>query len=285
MKRILITGENSYIGTSLENYLKAWPKQYQVDTLNMVDGSWKEKSFQGYDVIFHVAGIVHQKETKENARLYYEINRDMAIEAAKKGKEEGVGQFIFMSSMNVYGMNVGVITKEVKPNPKSNYGKSKLQAEEMLREMETDAFKVCVLRPPMVYGYGCKGNFQTLVKFVGKTPVFPKINNQRSMLYIDNLSSFVKLLIDKECRGLFFPQNKEYGETVKIAKIVAAQKGRKLCFSSLAGLGIHMLKPFLTIVKKSFGTLIYKDTEEFDYSYCEISFEESVAKSIEKEGF
>ena len=128
MKKILITGANSYIGTSFEKYLKEnYPDEYIVDTVDMIDGSWREKSFAGYDSVFHVAGIAHQKETKKNAHLYYEVNRDLAVETAKKAKSEGVKQFIFLSSMSVYGMDTGVITKETKPNPKSNYGKSKFQ--------------------------------------------------------------------------------------------------------------------------------------------------------------
>ncbi|MBQ8448191.1 MAG: NAD-dependent epimerase/dehydratase family protein, partial [Clostridia bacterium] len=161
MKRILITGANSYIGTSFENYMKQWVDEYSVDTVDMIDGTWREKDFGEYDVVFHVAGIAHKKETKENAELYYKVNRDLAIETAKKAKKDGVKQFIFLSSMSVYGMDTGVITKDTVPTPKSNYGKSKLQAEEGMKELADDDFKICTIRPPMVYGEGCKGNYQT----------------------------------------------------------------------------------------------------------------------------
>ncbi|MBR5858876.1 MAG: NAD-dependent epimerase/dehydratase family protein, partial [Clostridia bacterium] len=182
MKKILITGANSYIGTSFETYLKEnFPDDYVVDTVDMIDGTWHEKSFAGYDSVFHVAGIAHQKETKENAHLYYEVNRDLAIEIAKKAKDDGVKQYIFLSSMSVYGVETGVITKETEPNPKSNYGKSKLQAEQGISSLASDDFKVCILRPPMVYGRGCKGNFQTVVKIVKKSPVFPNVKNKRSI--------------------------------------------------------------------------------------------------------
>ena len=128
MKKILITGANSYIGTSFEKYIKEnYPNDYIVDTVDMIDDSWREKNFSGYDSVFHVAGIAHQKETKENAHLYYEVNRDLAIETAKKAKSDGAKRFIFLSSMSVYGMDTGVITRETEPNPKSNYGKSKLR--------------------------------------------------------------------------------------------------------------------------------------------------------------
>ena len=207
MKKILITGANSYIGTSFEKYIKEnYPNDYCIDTVDMIDGSWRKKSFAGYDSVFHVAGIAHQKETKKNAHLYYKVNRDLAIETANKAKDDGVKQFVFLSSMSVYGMDTGVITKETTPKPKSHYGKSKLQAEQKIVPLQDKNFKVCILRPPMVYGKDCKGNFQTVVRIVKKSPVFPKANNKRSMIYIDHLSSFVNLCVRGELSGIYFPQ-------------------------------------------------------------------------------
>ena len=280
MKRILITGANSYIGTSFENYIKQWPEDYAVDTVDMVDGSWREKNFAGYDVVFHVAGIAHRKETKENEMLYYKVNRDLAVEIAKKAKEAGVNQFIFLSSMSIYGIDNGIITKDTLPNPKTNYGKSKLQAEDGIKKLEDTSFKVCILRPPMVYGKDCKGNFQTVVKIVKKFPVFPKIKNQRSMIYIDNLSTFVKLCIDGELFGLFFPQNKKYVKTLDMARVIATKLQKKRWFSILLGGGVALIRPFVPIAKKGFGTLIYLDTEDFDYIYCVIDNDESIQCSV-----
>lgn len=269
MKKILITGANSYIGTSFEEYISQWPEKYQVDTIDMVDSSWREKSFEVYDVIYHVAGIAHIKETKENAHLYYEVNRDLPIEVAKKAKADGVKQFIYLSSMSVYGLNTGVIIKDTKPNPKSNYGKSKIQAEEGLKSLESDDFKIVVMRPPMVYGEGCKGNYNTIIKLVKKFPFFPRVNNKRSMIHVDNLSSFVKMVVDKNISGLYFPQNKEYVNTTKLAKDIAKGMNKKVYMSFLLGFAVTCMKPFSKIVKKAFGNLIYKDTEEFNFEYCE----------------
>lgn len=259
MKKILITGANSYIGTSFEKYIKEYfSEDYQVDTIDMIDGSWREKSFAGYDSVFHVAGIAHQRETRENAHLYYEINRDLATEVAKKSKFDGVKQFIFLSSMSVYGMDTGVITKDTKPNPRTNYGKSKLQAEEQIVGLRDESFKICVLRPPMVYGNGCKGNYQSIVKLVRKLPVFPRVNNKRSLVHIDNLVSFIKNAIDEKLDGLFFPQNKEYVKTIDLARQIAKQENKKIYFSFLFGLAIICLRPFIKKVRKAFGNLVYK---------------------------
>lgn len=280
MKRILITGANSYIGTSFENYMKQWPDEYHIDTVDMIDGSWRKKSFTGYDTVFHVAGIAHQKETKKNRDLYYKVNRDLAIETVKKAKADGVQQFIFMSSMSVYGMDTGVITRDTKPNPKSNYGKSKLQAEEGIKDLADDDFNIAVLRPPMVYGKGCKGNFQSVVKIVEKFPFFPLCNNKRSMIYIDNLLEFIKLLIDINSNGLFFPQNKDYMNTVDMAKFIATALGKPVHLSKMAGYGVFILRPYLSMLKKAFGDLIYSETEEFEFSYNKNERDFSIKASI-----
>ena len=279
MKKILITGAGSYIGTSFEKYIKEnYPDEYIVDTVDMIDGSWREKSFVGYDSVFHVAGIAHQKETKKNVHLYYEVNRNLAIETAKKAKSDGVKQFIFLSSMSVYGMDTGVITKETKPNPKSNYGKSKWQAEQEIAPLASDEFKVCILRPPMVYGKGCKGNFQTVVKIVKKFPIFPNVKNERSMIYIDNLSSFVKRCMDCELFGVRFPQNKEYMSTKDMALWISEALHKTIYFEYITGICVGILRCIHPTAKKGFGSLIYDIQDIRDY--CVISDSDSVKESV-----
>lgn len=282
MKKILITGANSYIGTSFESYIKKnCPDEYIIETIDMIDGSWRDKNFSGYDSVFHVAGVAHQKETKKNAQLYYEVNRDLAIETAQKAKREGVSQFIFLSSMSVYGVETGVITKKTEPKPKSNYGNSKLQAEQCISSLASDNFKVCILRPPMVYGRGCKGNFHTVVKIVNKSPIFPNVKNERSMIYIDNLISFVRMSINDELSGVYFPQNRGYICTAKMASHIATSLNRKIYLEFLTALIVYLLRLFVPIVKKAFGSLIYQDTEDFNYSYIVTDNEESIVQSVE----
>lgn len=269
MKNILITGANSYIGTSFENYIKEnYPNDYHVDTIDMIDGLWREKSFFGYDAVFHVAGIVHQKETKNNQKLYFEVNRDLALAVAKKAKAENVGQFVFLSTMSVYGKDVGVITPDTLPMPITAYGRSKLEAENAIKDISSDNFKVCILRPPMVYGDGCKGNYQSIVGLVKHSWVFPKIRNERSLIHIDNLVEFVRMAIDKRLDGTFFPQNKKYVSTMDLAKDIAVSMNKKIYFSRLLGFFVWVFRPFVKKLKKAFGSLLYKDTEVFDFEYC-----------------
>ena len=259
MKKILITGANSYIGTSFEKYMAQFGDEYQIDTVDMIDGTWREKDFSGYDSVFHVAGIAHQKETLENAHLYYEVNRNLAVATAKKAKREGVKQFILLSSMSVYGMETGIITKKSIPHPKSHYGKSKLQADEKIVKLDCDSFKVAILRPPMVYGKDCKGNYQSLRKFALKSPFFPNYMNQRSMIYIGNLCEFVKAAIDEKKSGLFFPQNAEYTNTSAMVKQIPEENGKKIRLTRVFNLAIRIAP--VDVVKKVFGDLVYEPVD------------------------
>ncbi|MEW9676281.1 NAD-dependent epimerase/dehydratase family protein [Lentibacillus sp. L22] len=277
MKKILITGVNSYVGNSFEKWVSDYPEQYSVDKISLRDGSWKEKDFSGYDVVLHVAGIAHQKETKENAHFYYKVNRDLAFEVAQKAKGEGVKQFIFLSSMSVYGMDKGVIHKYTPANPKSNYGKSKLQAEGLIKSLDDDYFRIAILRPPMIYGKGCKGNYQRLAKLAMKSPLFPDVNNKRSMIYIDNLSELIRLLIDGFEEGIYFPQNEEYVCTSDMVRTIAETHGCNIRLTKLFNYPIRLFR--FSIIDKVFGDLVYEKTLSTNKNKPKIDFigfEESI---------
>jgi len=281
MKRILITGSGSYIGTSFMSWVSQWPEKYRVDVIDMKGIDWKDKTFETYDVIYHVAAIVHYKENDSD--MYYKINRDLVIEVAKRAKAEGVKQFIFISTMGVYGMETGYVNGDTKPNPKTPYAKSKHEAEKILRELANDSFKVAILRPPIVYGKNCRGNYPRLAEMALKLPIFPKVNNERSMLYIDNLSEFVRLVTDKELNGLFFPQNKEYVNTTELVLKIAKVHGKEIwvigSFAPLLSMGMKISETF----GKIFGSFTYEKRMpggpcwDFDYETC--SFGESIERT------
>ncbi len=232
MKNILITGAGSYIGTSVEKYLRNWPEEYSVKSVDMIDGGWKQVDFSAFDVVYHVAGIAHAdtgRVSEETKALYYKVNTNLAVEVAKKAKEEGIKQFIFMSSMIIYGgCKETTITRETQPTPLNFYGDSKWQADQQVRCLMDDKFKVVVLRPPMIYGKDSKGNYPQLSKIAKKLPFFPKSKNRRSMLYIENLCEFVRLMIENEESGIFFPQNKEYTNTSELVKLIASANGHRI---------------------------------------------------------
>lgn len=268
MKKILITGANSYIGTSFASYMAQWPDEYQVDTIDMIDGSWREKSFAGYDSVFHVAGIAHISTKKLDAQSrerYWKVNALLPVEVAQKAKVEGVGQFIFLSSMSVYGEHGSikhpvVITREAKPAPKDIYGESKLKAEEGILPLDDEGFRVCVLRPPMIFGPGCKGNYPMLVKAALKLPLFPDIQNERSMLFIDNLCAYVKAAVDGGLSGIHFPQNNEYVCTSQMVKEIALAHGRNIRMTRVFNPIMRLLSGKVKYIDKVFGTLVYNVT-------------------------
>lgn len=279
MKKILITGKDSYIGTSLERWLMILAGTYQVDTLDMRDSKWKEKSFVGYDVVFHVAGIAHVSKSHNMKDVYYKVNRDLTIETAKKAKADGVGQFIFMSSIIVYGdssKSKRVIDNDTVPNPNNFYGRSKLQAEEGIIPLGDEKFKVAILRPPMIYGKGSKGNYSRLARLAVRTPVFPDYNNVRSMLHIDNLCEFIKLIIDEEETGLFFVQNAEYVRTSELVKAIAEVHGKKIRMIKAFNWFIRLMFGFGAI-SKLFGNLVYEQSMcKYKVNYQIRTFKESI---------
>ena len=285
MKHILITGKDSYIGTSFERWMSQWQNDYQIDTLD-TKGDWQTHDFSPYDVVFHVAGIAHVDAKADMETLYYQVNRDLTIEAAKKAKAEGVKQFIFMSSIIVYGdsSKLGekrVITKDTIPTPTNFYGNSKLQAEQGVLSLQDEHFNVVILRPPMIYGKGSKGNYPKLARLAQKTPIFPDIENERSMLYIENLCAFIRLMIDNETRGIFFPQNKEYVKTTELVKTIAEVYGKKMRLTKAFNPLIRWGSKKVPAINKVFGSLVYeKEMSDYQgYEYCRSNLKQTIEKT------
>lgn len=293
--RVLIAGAGSYIGTSFETWVFGNCPDILTDTIDMKGEDWRQSDFSRYDSVFHVAGLAHAdvgKVTEEQKKLYYKVNTELAVECAKKAREDGVKQFIFMSSMIVYGESGGIgkpkmITGNTPLSPANFYGDSKVKAEEGLQKLETENFKIVILRPPMIYGKGSKGNYPLLAKMAGRLPVFPKVANERSMLYIGNLCKFVSLMIRNEERGIFFPQNAEYVQTCDLVKLIAAEKGKKIYLTEIFNPILSMIgktsgKPG-SLVNKAFGNMTYeKELSKYRQEYCSYNFEESVRLTEEK---
>lgn len=285
MKKILITGLNSYVGKNLEKWLENYPDEYVTESISLRDNQWRKKDFSGFDVVFHVAGIAHVSTNPKMEEMYYKINRDLTIEATQKAKADGVKQFIFMSSMIVYGdssSDVRVIDKNTVPMPSNFYGNSKLQAEEGIKPLATDYFKVAIIRPPMIYGRNSKGNFPKLAQIARKTPLFPDMDNRRSMLHIDNLCEFIRLLVKNEETGTFFPQNKEYVKTSDMVKMIAEVNGRNLRFTKIFNPFLKILVSKSNLFNKVFGNLIYdQNISQYKEDYQIRDLRESIELTIE----
>lgn len=272
MKKILVTGVNSYIGRSFRKWINQFPNEYSVDAISVRDDQWKERSFTGYDVVFHTAAIVHIREN--NIAKYFKINRDLTVELAMKAKKEGVKQFIFLSTMGVYGEdgeidNKVIITRDTTPSPKTYYGMSKLEAEKELSKLTDGKFKITILRPPIVYGPNCPGNYAKLERIALKTPLFPMIHNQRSMISIEKLCADLKEYIDIEAQGVILPQDDEYISTSLLVHKIAEEHGRKVILSKSLGCFIKLFGSKVGIFNKVFGNLVYekiKHDEETEVS-------------------
>lgn len=278
MKRVLITGKNSYIGNSFNNWVNQWPKDYYVDKISVRDEGWEFTDWSQYDVLLHVAGIVHNSVAKDEKEIYYKVNTDLAYNIAKKAKYSGIKHFIFISTMSVYGVTEGEISKNSKLSPKDLYGKTKLKAEVLINRLRDEEFKISIIRPPMVYGKNSPGNYERLSKFAKKTLVFPKINNKRSMIYIDNLSNFLKILIEKEIDGIFCPQNEKYVNVQDMVVGISKINNKSIFLSGILSSLVGLIN--LPQISKVTKDLYYdKELSFFELGYHTCNFDQTIKYS------
>lgn len=271
MKKILILGANSYIGTSFRKYLTTeYPGQYIVDTVSLRGDAWRRMGWADYDSVINVTGKAHADITTlsdAEKQEYYTVNCELACEAAQKAITDRVKQYVYFSSIIVYGDSSNSrkpirITADTKPAPSNFYGESKLRAEQKLQtlfayaERET---KLVILRLPMIYGPGCKGNYKTLVRLAEKLPLFPTYHNERSVLRIEHLAEYLRTLVDSGEEGLFWPQDETYRSTPDMIFELAEKAGKHI-------LPAAWLNPFVRLAfflpgkpgklaRKAFGTL------------------------------
>ena len=293
MKKVLITGANSYIGVSFEKYVhEHYCSELSIDTVDMIDGSWRAKDFSSYDIVYHVAGLAHAdvgNVSEETKKKYYAVNTDLAIESAKKAKSEGVKQFVFMSSAIIYGDSAPYgrtkrITRETEPQPANFYGDSKLKADLGIQEMADSHFLVTILRPPMIYGKGSKGNYPMLAKMAKKLPIFPDCDNERSMLYIENLCEFLAQVMIRGEGGVYYPQNAEYTRTSDMVRDIAEVSGHKIHVSRawnwIVGLARVIPGKPRRLANKAFGNLSYdQNVSKYWFEYQIVSLEESIKRT------
>ena len=282
MKRVLIIGKESYIGESIFKWLKLYPQKYKVAIISPLNYQWKEIDFSQYEIVINLAGIAHIKNIKKNMRnLFYSINRDLTIEIGEHAKKRGIKYFINFSSMNVYGDYAQVVEDRDKVNPTSFYGDSKLQGEIGLKKLEDSNFIVANIRPPFVYGKGCKGNYNTISKIAKKIPIFPTYKNKKSMIYIDNLCEFIRLLIEDGVGGVYTPQNKELVSTFDLVREIANVKNHQIKYVCYFNWAIPFVMRFFGVVKKAFIDDSYdlKLSNYYNFRYCVVDFITSIKRT------
>ena len=261
MLRVLITGKSSFIGCAAADRLSQFPEDFSVEQVSLREKSLQDMSFRGFDAVIHAAGIAHVNPDPSLEGEYMRVNRGLAVETARKARADGVRHFIFLSSIIVYGDAAPagrerIIGPDTPPAPAGAYGQSKLEAEEGIRALACEDFTVSVLRLPMVYGRGCKGNYNALSALARRLPLFPALRNHRSVLYIGNLAECIRIILNSRLGGLFFPQDEEMTSTRELAERIARAHGRKIHF-------LGCLDPLVKlagrrgIVRRAFGDMAY----------------------------
>lgn len=251
MKRVLITGANSFLGDNTKKYLED-TGDYEVDILDMLDERWKQTDFSVYDVVFNVCAIVHRPKEKDES-LYFKVNRDLVLEIAKKAKESNVKQFIQTSTDGVFGIDVGIMSINYGFKPRTPYERSKYEADCLLEELRDENFKICIIRPPLMYGNGCRGNFPRLEKFALNFPVFPSLKNKKDFIYVENMADFVKFAIDNELDEICYPRDKEPVSVSNMVKLIAKENGKKIYLWSIFNPFVKLFSKFSRSLRLVFG--------------------------------
>ena len=255
MKSILITGEKSFVGNSISEYLGREPEKYSTTAISLRDGTWREMDFSRFDCVYHVAGLAHSDTravTAEEKQKYYAVNTDLTAEIAQKAKADGVKQFIFMSSAIVYGV---------------------FDSENLIGY-------VWAYEHPFREEVRRKGNFPILEKLAMKLPVFPKVENKRSMLYIGNLAEFVRLMIENEESGVFWPCNKEWSNTSELVQMIAACHGKNTILIPGFSWALKALSHVSGYVDKAFGNLTFEENlGDYKEDYRLYSLEKSIEET------
>lgn len=284
MRRVLVTGTGSFIGGAFCARAALFPNDYEVEAISLRGEAWRAADLSRYDAVLHVAGLAHVKYNDSMRERYMAVNRDLAVAAAQKAKADGCGHFLFLSSMIVYGPparagKTRLIGPDAKPAPENAYGESKLAAERGILSLADENFKVAILRLPTVYGKGCKGNYATLSEWAGKLPVFPNISGARSVIYIENLAEFIRLLIDDRAAGYFYPQDAEYASATELMREIAKSRGEKIAFTRLFNPVLRFLGAS-TFVRKAFGGIAYeKSMSAYPRDYRVAGLSESIRRT------
>lgn len=286
-KKVILVGIGGYIGGKFTEYINNHYPDWQIDAVDSMNRKWAEADFSGYDAVYNVSGLAHANARQGSEELYYQVNGQLPIDVATKAKEEGVPLFVQMSSQIVYGDMSGLgeekmITAETVPSEPTVYGKSKMMAERGLMALVDDNFQVAIMRPPLIYSEFARDNFPRLVNFAKKMPIFPKLENKQSMVYVDNLCELVKLVIEHNKGGIYFPQQECYIETSKIVADIAKAVGNKMWQTRIFNPALRLLSkvPQLGFIHKAFGSIAYdmELSNHFEGKYRVVSYEESIRR-------
>ena len=251
---ILVTGSNGYLGSSFINQYK---NKHSFEKFSLLNQKIEDINFDNIDIVLHCAALVHQK-VEHPYEKYHEINVEYPVKLAKLAKQNGVKQFVFISTIAVYGEEKEKLDENTICNPITPYGKSKLEAEKGLLKLNDDSFIVSIIRAPMIYGKNAPGNIDSLIKLVKKLPIIPlgKIENKRSFISIENLCYIIDEIITQKQNGIFLASDDEPLSTSKLIELIAKNLDKKIYL-----IKIPFFESLLKILKPSFHKRLYGSLE------------------------
>ncbi len=225
--KLLITGASGFIGS---RFISSRKDRYELIEVSLRNTAVDDIDLITAEAVVHLAGLAHQFDAIDESE-YFRVNRDLTVELARKAKEEGVRQFIYISSTKVYGDGEDdVFYNEFSDCvPTDPYGWSKLEAERELKLLDSEEFTVSIIRPPLVYGPGVKGNLLLFMK-LARLPIplpFKGVNNNRAMVYVDNLISLIDKLIDKRMSGTYTLTDSNRISTEDLIREIRLQRWKK----------------------------------------------------------
>jgi nucleoside-diphosphate-sugar epimerase len=283
LNRILITGTNSFVGTNFRRF----SKYSDIDEVSLLETKPENIDFKGYDVVLHLAAIVHQSK-KISEEKYFSINRDLCLKVAEQAKKGKVKHFIFLSTLKVYGDFASgneIWNEDSICIPGDSYGKSKLEAEIGLRKLENSDFTVSILRTALVYGEGVRANMSSLIKLVEKVPVLPfkNVSNKRSFTYIENLVGFIDQVILKKSSGVFIAMDDKSISTTELLNLISKYLGKRTILFRLPKFIIRLGKKIIPhFFDRLYGSLDIDNTKtlkELDFK-PPFTTEEGIMKMI-----
>jgi UDP-glucose 4-epimerase len=283
MTKVLITGANSFVGANFRKY-----SQFRdTEEISLLDKKPEEIEFEKYDIVLHVAAIVHQLwKIPENE--YFMVNRDLCLRVAEQAKKRGIRQFVFLSTLKVYGEFVNgskLRNEDSECFPDDAYGKSKYSAEIGLKKLEDQHFTVSIIRTPLVYGEGVKANMINLVKLVDLFPILPlgKIENKRNFTYTENLVGYIDRIIEKQASGIFITMDDKAHSTTDLVNYISKSLGKRVRLFKLPQMFLRLGNFFVYYkLDRLFGSLVFdnsKTRKELDYD-PPVSTEEGIKRMV-----
>lgn len=263
MNTLLISGITGFVGKSLTNYLK---NKYQIEGIYRQKGSHqltyktiKKTNFDNKRAFIHLAGKAHDLKNISEPKEYFEVNTNLTISLFDKFLKSNCEKFIFMSTVKAVADTIeGELTEETNPNPKTSYGKSKLEAEKYILSKKLPAGKqVYILRPCMIHGPGNKGNLNLLYKFISKGVPYPlgSYDNKRSFVSVENLCFVIKQLIERDIlSGVYNIADDEPLSTKELVRSIGATIGRPVKVLSLPKKIVHLLASVGGVLSLPFDT-------------------------------